>query len=145
MLLCQPNLRDATNPKWQTLNVLVGTRRSSHRTNSIGESEMPKYLLQVNYTTDGAKGLIKDGGVARKNAARKAAESLGGTLESMYFAFGETDAYVIADMPDNASTAAISLALAASGGATSRTVVLLTPEEMDQASKKMPAYRPPGQ
>ena len=106
---------------------------------------MPKYLLQVNYTTDGAKGLIKDGGVARKNAARKAAESLGGTLESMYFAFGETDAYVIADMPDNASAAAISLALAASGGATSRTVVLLTPEEMDQASKKTPAYRPPGQ
>lgn len=106
---------------------------------------MPKYLLQVNYTTDGAKGLIKDGGVARKNAAQKAAESLGGAIESMYFSFGDTDAYVIADMPDNASTVAISLALAASGGATSRTVVLLTPEEMDQASKKVPNYRPPGQ
>lgn len=105
---------------------------------------MPKYLLQVNYTTDGAKGLINDGGVARKNAARKAAESLGGTLESMYFAFGDTDAYVVADMPDNASVVAISLTLAASGGATARTVVLLTPEEMDQASKKTPAYRPPG-
>ncbi len=106
---------------------------------------MPKYLLQVNYTMDGARGLIKDGGVARQNAARKAAESLGGSLESMHFSFGDTDAYVIADMPDNASAAAISLALAASGGATSRTVVLLTPQEMDQASKKTPAYRPPGQ
>lgn len=83
--------------------------------------------------------------VARKNAAQRAVESLGGVLESMYFSFGDTDAYVIADMPDNASAVAISLALAASGGATSRTVVLLTPEEMDQASKKIPTYRPPVQ
>ena len=106
---------------------------------------MPKYLLQVNYTTDGARGLIKEGGVARRTVAQKAAQSLGGVIESMHFAFGDTDAYVIAEMPDNASAAAISLALAASGGATSRTVVLLTPEEMDTASKKTPTYRPPGQ
>jgi uncharacterized protein with GYD domain len=70
---------------------------------------------------------------------------LGGRLESMYFAFGDTDAIVIADMPDHASVAAISLALAASGGATSTTTVLMTPEEMDQATRKSPAYRPPGQ
>ena len=106
---------------------------------------MPKYLLQVNYTTDGAKGLIKDGGSARRSAAQKAAESLGGRIESMYFAFGDTDAYVVAEMPDHASIAAIALALAASGGATARTTVLLTPEEMDQATKKTPIYRPPGQ
>ena len=106
---------------------------------------MPKYLLQVNYTTDGAKGLIKDGGSARRSAAQKAAESLGGRLESMYFAFGDTDAYVVAEMPDHTSIAAIALALAASGGATARTTVLLTPEEMDQATKKTPIYRPPGQ
>ena len=106
---------------------------------------MPKYLLQVNYTTDGAKGLIKDGGSARRSAAQKAAESLGGRIESMYFAFGDTDAYVVAEMPDHTSIAAIALALAASGGATARTTVLLTPEEMDQATKKTPTYRPPGQ
>ncbi len=106
---------------------------------------MPKYLLQVNYTAEGAKGLIKDGGSARKSAAQKAAESLGGRIESMYFAFGDTDAFVIAEMPDHPSVAAITLALAASGGATGRTTVLLTPEEMDLATRKSPAYRPPGQ
>lgn len=106
---------------------------------------MAKYLLQINYTTDGARGLIKDGGSKRRSAAQGAAESLGGRIESMYFAFGDTDAYVIADMPDNTSVAAITLALAASGGATARTIVLLTAEEMDQACQKSPAYKPPGQ
>lgn len=105
---------------------------------------MPKYLLQVNYTAEGAKGLIKDGGTVRRSAAQQAAESLGGRVESMHFAFGDTDAFVIADMPDHASVAAITLALAASGAATARTTVLLTPEEMDQATRKSPAYRPPG-
>ena len=106
---------------------------------------MPKYLLQVNYTAEGARGLVKDGGSARRAAAQKVAESLGGRIESMYFAFGDTDAYVIAEMPDNASVAAITLTLAASGGATARTTVLMTPEEMDQATRKSPVYRPPGQ
>lgn len=106
---------------------------------------MAKYLLSVNYTAEGAKGLIKDGGTARRAAAQKVAESLGGRVESMYFAFGDTDAYVIADMPDHASCAAISLALAASGAISAKTTVLLTPEEMDQATRKTPNYKPPGQ
>jgi uncharacterized protein with GYD domain len=106
---------------------------------------MPKYLLQVNYTAEGAKGLIKEGGSARRTAAQKAAESLGGRLESLYFAFGDTDAYVIADMPDHISVAALTMALAASGSISARTTVLLTPEEMDQAARKTPMYRPPGQ
>ncbi len=106
---------------------------------------MAKYLLQVNYTAEGAKGLVKDGGSKRRSAAQMAAESLGGRVESWYFAFGDTDAYVVVDMPDNASVVAISLALAASGGATSRTTVLMTPEEMDQATQKLPTYKPPGQ
>ncbi|MBL8343574.1 MAG: GYD domain-containing protein [Rubrivivax sp.] len=106
---------------------------------------MAKYLLQVNYTVEGAKGVLKDGGTKRRSAAQMAAESLGGRIESMFFAFGSTDAYVVADMPDHTSVAAITLALAASGAATARTTVLLTPEEMDQACRKSPAYKPPGQ
>lgn len=106
---------------------------------------MAKYLLQVNYTVEGARGLLKEGGSKRRGVAQMLAESLGGRLESMYFAFGDTDCYIIADMPDNTSVAAITLALAASGGLTARTTVLLTPEEMDQASRKSPAYKPPGQ
>jgi len=106
---------------------------------------MAKYLVQVNYTAEGAKGVIRDGGSKRRTAAQAAAESLGGRLECLYFAFGETDAFVIAEMPDNVSAAALGMALAASGAMQSCTTVLLTPEEMDQAAKKTPAYRAPGQ
>jgi uncharacterized protein with GYD domain len=105
---------------------------------------MSKYLLEINYTTEGARGLIQDGGSKRRSAAQAAAESVGGRVEAMYFSFGSTDAYVLADVPDNISVAAISLALAASGGATGRTTVLMTPEEMDQACRKSPVYKPPG-
>jgi uncharacterized protein with GYD domain len=105
---------------------------------------MPKYLLQVSYTAEGAKGLQKDGGTKRRQAAQGLVESLGGKLESLYFAFGDCDVFAIADMPDNASAAAASLALGASGAVTSTTTVLLTAEEMDSAAKKSAKYTPPG-
>ena len=105
---------------------------------------MPKYLLQVSYTADGAKGVLKDGGSKRREAARAATSSVGGTLDSMYFAFGDSDAIVIVDAPDTASIIACSLALNASGAVTSKTTVLITPEEIDSAAKKSPTYTPPG-
>ena len=106
---------------------------------------MPKYLLQVNYVGDGVKGLLKDGGKKRRAAAEKAIKSLGGKLESFYFAFGDTDAYVIGEAPDNATMAALALTVTASGAARVKTVVLMTPEELDAASKMTPSYKPPGQ
>jgi len=105
---------------------------------------MPKYLVQVNYVGEGIKGLLKDGGTRRRTAAEKLIKSLGGTMETFYYAFGETDVFVIAELPDNASMAALGLALGASGAVTSRTTVLMTPKEVDAAAKKKPAYRPPG-
>ncbi len=105
---------------------------------------MSKYLLKVNYTADGAKGLIQDGGSRRRAVAQKLAESVGGRIESFYFAFGNTDAYVIADVPDAASAAAVALTVSSSGGAAIRTVVLMTPEDVDAASKKSPLYSAPG-
>lgn len=105
---------------------------------------MPKYMLRVNYTADGAKGLIQDGGSKRRAVAQKAAESVGGRVESFYFAFGDTDAFVVADLPDAASAAAIALTVSASGGATIQTSVLMTPEEVDAAAKKSPLYTAPG-
>ena len=105
---------------------------------------MPKYLYMVSYTAQGAKGLLKDGGSKRRAAAEKAAKAVGGKVESFHFAFGDTDAFVIAEAPDHASSAAISLAVAASGGGHIKTVVLMTPEEMDQAAKKTVGYRAPG-
>lgn len=105
---------------------------------------MPKYLIQASYTADGVKGLLKDGGSKRRAAAEGAIKGLGGKLESFYFAFGETDVFAIADAPDNISAAAVSLAVSASGLVHARTTALLTPEEMDQATKKSVSYRPPG-
>jgi uncharacterized protein with GYD domain len=105
---------------------------------------MPKYLFEASYTTEGTKGLQKDGGSKRRAAAQAAIESLGGKLESFYFAFGERDALVIADMPDNASAASLSLTLGASGAVTGKTTVLLTPEDIDKAVKKSGTYTPPG-
>jgi len=105
---------------------------------------MPKYLLEVNYTLDGIKGLKAEGGSARVAAATTLIESLGGKVESFYFAFGGADVYLVADLPDNVAAAATALAVSAGGGATSRTVVLLTPAEVDTAAKKKTTYRPPG-
>ena len=105
---------------------------------------MPKYLLKVSYTAEGVKGVLKDGGTKRRQAAEAAVKSTGGSLEAMYFAFGEDDVYCIVDSPDNTSVAAASMAIAASGLVKPTTVVLLTAEEMDQAVKKSPTYTPPG-
>ncbi len=97
---------------------------------------MPRYLLDVSYTLEGVRGLTAKGGSARKKAAEVAAKSAGGKLESFYFAFGGTDVFAVADMPDHAAAAALALTVTAGGGATVRTVVLLTPEEIDEATKK---------
>jgi len=104
-----------------------------------------KYLIAASYTSEGAKGLLKDGGTKRRQAADQAIKSAGGKLEAFYFAFGESDAFVIIDAPDHATVAAASLAINASGAVHTKTVVLLTPEEIDQATKKGVKYRAPGQ
>lgn len=105
---------------------------------------MPKYLVQFNYTSEGTKGLLKEGGTGRRAATEKLVKSLGGTLEAYYFAFGESDGFVIADLPDNISMAAVALTVSASGVVAVKTTVLITPEQVDEATKKTPSYRPPG-
>ena len=105
---------------------------------------MPKYLVQVNYIGEGIKGLLKEGGTRRRIAADDLVKSVGGTMEAFYYAFGETDVYVIAELPDNASMAALALTLGASGAVTNKTTVLMTPEELDDAVKMSPRYRAPG-
>lgn len=106
---------------------------------------MPKYLIQGNYAGDGLKGLLKEGGSGRRAAIEKLVVSVGGKVEAYYFAFGDTDVFIIADLPDNATAAALSLTVSAAGAATAKTTVLLTPEEIDAAAKKGITYRPPGQ
>ncbi len=105
---------------------------------------MSKYMIEVKYTLDGVKGLQAEGGSARVAAATALIESVGGTVDAFHFAFGETDAYVIVDMPDAISAAAAALAVSAGGGATTQTVALLTAGEADAAAAKKTLYRPPG-
>ena len=105
---------------------------------------MPKYLVMASYTAEGMKGVQSAGGASRREAVAEMVEGMGGQLESFYFGFGEHDAYVIVDLPDNESAAAVVLAVNAAGGATARTVVLLTPEEVDTAAERSVTYRPPG-
>jgi len=105
---------------------------------------MAKYLVEGRYTTEGSKGLVRDGGTGRRAAAAKAIEGVGGKLESFYYAFGDIDVYAVFDAPDHVSAAALALAVSQGGGVNLKTVVLMTPEEMDQAGKKAVDYRPPG-
>jgi len=106
---------------------------------------MPKYLVQANYVGEGVKGLLKDGGTGRRTAVEKLFASVGGKVEAFYYAFGDTDLFVIADVPDNVTAAALSLTVNAAGAATAKVTVLLTAEEVDAATKKTLNYRPPGQ
>ena len=105
---------------------------------------MAKFLILADYTLEGVRGVQKAGGSARRDAVAAALETVGGKLESFHFAFGDHDAYVIAEVPDNTSAAAVALTVGASGGARTRTIVLLTPEEVDAAAKQSVSYTPPG-
>ena len=105
---------------------------------------MPKYLVTASYTIEGVRGLLKDGGSSRRAAVQKAAESVGGKVDSLYFTFGDRDAIVICDLPDNAAATALSLTVSASGLARVSTTPLITAEEVDAASKKSVTYRGPG-
>lgn len=105
---------------------------------------MPKYLVEANYTHQGLQGVRDKGAKSRVDAVSDMIKGLGGTLESFYFAFGENDAYVTADLPDDESAAAVALTVSASGAVTTRTVKLLEPEQIDDALGRSVAYRPPG-
>ena len=106
---------------------------------------MPKYLMHASYTPDGLRGLLREGGSSRRAAVEATVTGLGGTLEAFYYAFGDADAYVLADLPDNASANALSIAINQSGMAHLKTTVLMTPVEVDQAVAKAVDYRAPGQ
>jgi len=105
---------------------------------------MPIYLWQASYTADGTKGLLKDGGSKRRATVQQMVEKAGGKLHAFYYAFGEADVYGIAEFPDHATAAGLSLTVNASGAVNLRTTALLTPEEIDAAAKKSITYRPPG-
>jgi uncharacterized protein with GYD domain len=105
---------------------------------------MPKFLIEAWLTTEGVRGVQRDGGSSRRAAVESAMGSVGGPLESFYFGFGEHDVFAIGDFPDNESAVAMALAVVSSGAVTTRTVGLVTPEEVDEAVKRSVQYRAPG-
>jgi uncharacterized protein with GYD domain len=105
---------------------------------------MPKYLIEAHYNPEGAKGVAKEGGTSRRAAIAKAAESAGGKLESLYFAFGGVDVFAVMELPDNVTAAAVALTANQRGAVSAKTIVLMTPEEMDKAAQKAISYRAPG-
>jgi uncharacterized protein with GYD domain len=105
---------------------------------------MARYLFQGTYSREGAEGLLRDGGTRRRAAVEALITSLGGRLEAFYYGFGETDLYMIVDLPDHAAAASASLIVVASGAGSWRTTVLLTAEDMDRASRTTASYRAPG-
>ncbi len=105
---------------------------------------MPTYLWQASYSPEGAKGLLKDGGSKRRTTIQQMLEKAGGRLVAFYYAFGKADAYCIVEIPDHATATAVSLAVNSAGAVQLRTTVLLTPEEVDAATKKSVSYRAPG-
>jgi uncharacterized protein with GYD domain len=105
---------------------------------------MPKYLIEVRYNADGVKGVMREGGTGRREAAARAIESVGGKVEALYFAFGEVDVYCICDVPDESRAIAASMAINQSGVASARLTPLIAPETIDAAAKVNMAYRPAG-
>jgi uncharacterized protein with GYD domain len=105
---------------------------------------MPKYLLEASYTAEGTKGLAKEGGSSRRKTVEEMVKGLQGKLDAFYYSFGTSDVFVIVDVPDVVTAAALSLAVNQSGAVHLKTHVLMTPEEIDQASKKSVNYRAPG-
>ena len=105
---------------------------------------MAKFLMQVSFTRDGIRGLAKEGGTKRREAVQQFFGAVGGKLETLYFAFGDTDVFAVAEFSDNMSAAAVSLAANAAGAVHVKATVLITPEEMDQAAQKCEGLRPPG-
>jgi uncharacterized protein with GYD domain len=106
---------------------------------------MPKYLISGSYSADGLTGLRdKASESERRQAATAAIAAVGGKVECVYFALGEDDAYLIVDLPDNASAAALAITASATGLIRTRTTALMTVEEVDRALEQTVNYRAPG-
>ncbi|GAA4292221.1 hypothetical protein GCM10023086_01950 [Streptomyces venetus] len=105
---------------------------------------MSKYLFKSRLTPDGMKGLLSEGAKARREAVGRMVEDLGGRVEAMYWAFGDEDVYVTAELPGNTSAAAMGMVVSSVGGVRTTTVVLLSADEIDEAVRQEVHYRPPG-
>ena len=106
---------------------------------------MAKYMIKASYSTEGIKGVMAKGGTSRKDAIGKMLAELGGSMESLYFALGGDDVYVIVDAPSHEVMAAVAGTVGGTGALSAyETIVLLTAEQMDAAAGMSVDYTPPG-
>jgi len=105
---------------------------------------MPLDLWQASYSPEGTKGSVKEGGTKRRQYIAQLVEKAGGKLHAMYLALGEHDVVGIVEFPDHSTTLSMSVAVNGAGAVRLHSTPLLTPEEVDAATKKTVAYRPPG-
>ena len=87
---------------------------------------------------------MQEGGSSRKAAIEKMLSAVGGKVESFYYAFGEHDVLTIVELPDDITAAAVALRVNAAGLVRISMTVLISAEEIDEASKKSVNYRGPG-
>lgn len=107
---------------------------------------MAHYLISASYSADTIATLIKSP-EDRAAVVRRLAQSMGGRVEAFYFAFGDYDVVAIAEVPDNVTMAALSMAVSASGAFRAfKTTVLIPMNEAVEAMRKAGTigYRPPG-
>ncbi len=105
---------------------------------------MGKYLINASYSSEGTRGLLKEGGTSRQAMVEGMAKNLGGSVDSFYYCFGQSDVIAIMDVPDATTAAAISMGIKATGAVDISLTVLLEPSVIDEAAKKSVGYRPPG-
>jgi uncharacterized protein with GYD domain len=123
---------------------VTGDGREDEQPTAVEERPMPKYMIVATYTAEGVKGVLKEGGSARRALVADIAKNLDGSLEAFYFAFGETDVYSIVDLPDNVTAAAMAMNISAAGSVRAEVKALLTPEEIDRSARTKMWFRPPG-
>jgi uncharacterized protein with GYD domain len=105
---------------------------------------MSKYLVNASYSSEGTRGLLKEGGTSRHIMVKEMVARIGGKLEFFFYCFGKSDVVAIVEVPDPATAAALSMGIKATGAVNIYLTPLISPEEIDEASKKSLAYRPPG-
>jgi len=76
--------------------------------------EMAKFAFFFTYTSETVKALV-DQPSDRAAVVGQLCESAGGHMDAWYVMFGAWDGFVIADLPDSTSAAAVSLAVSSSG------------------------------
>ncbi|MGH2687413.1 MAG: GYD domain-containing protein [Actinomycetota bacterium] len=106
---------------------------------------MPMYLFATSFGPEGFEGHLEEGGVARRGYIDGVLRSLGGSLVGFWYAYGDVDLYVIGELPGNNAATAFSMHVSSSGRVRARTVVLVTPEEFDEARAIPVDFRPPGE